>query len=223
MGPHYPSRERDDPSGDDSPRDEGSSHGPEGEDHSSEAAGSILRGSSSREILERLIDGDPLELEARCEQRMELCGYLLDLGRLHLRAVARIARAASQWNGHVKLDDFLLERIDYSMEELIQEDREAELSGIPCADEENGRYAFLAETLGIPHAMARRACVAFNYLPTRVRCAYFAIMVLGKSINRHVAEGNGPPDRVKADVERAVRTISEAIGRGPSRGEGMYG
>ena len=78
-------------------------------------------------------------------------------------------------------------------------------------------FEFLAETLGIPKALARRACVAFNYQPERVRCAYFAVLVQGKTVNRYVAEGHGPPERVKADIEMALRTISDAIGMVRSR------
>lgn len=159
-----------------------------------------------------------MEIEARCRERMETEAYLIDLTRLHLRAVARIARAASTWNGTTTLEEFLVERIDVSMQELIQEDREAELSGIPSSEDESARHLFLEETLGIPAAMARRACVAFNYLPPRARRAYFAVLVQGKTLNRYVAEGNGPPEQVKADIELAVRSIDEAIGR-PRGGE----
>lgn len=83
---------------------------------------------------------------------------------------------------------------------------------MPCADADDVRFAFLAETLGIPVALARRACVAFNYLPDRIRGAYYAVLVEGKTVNRYVAEGHGPPERVRADIEAAIRAISDAIG-----------
>jgi len=218
MGPRIPSRNAgvppdDSRPGDDEPRGEGDARDPAGE-----PGYALLRGGSAREILKRIFDGDPLEIEARCRAQIETRGYLLDVGRLHLRAIARVARAASGWSGDPSLGEFIMERIEYSAQELIQEDREEELSGTPCADPEDVRFAFLAETLGIPMALARRACVAFNYLPERVRCAYFAVLVQGKTVNRYVAEGHGPPERVKADIEMAVQTISDAIGR-PRGGE----
>lgn len=213
MGPRIPSRDPgvppDEPRpGDDEPQSDENAGEP-----SDEPGNALLRGESAREILKRLLDGDPLELGARCRDRIETRAYLLDVARLHLRAVARVARAAQGRDGRMSLGEFIMERIEYSMQELIQEDREEELSGIPCADPEDGRFAFLAETLGIPTALARRACVAFNYLPERVRCAYFAVLVQGKTVNRYVAEGHGPPEKVRADIEMAVQTISDAIGR----------
>jgi len=63
--------------------------------------------------------------------------------------------------------------------------------------------------------------VAFNFLPDRVRGAYFAVLVQGKTVNRYVAEGHGPPERVKADIEMALRAISDAIGRSRRGEEGL--
>jgi hypothetical protein len=213
MGSHIPSRDDGVPPDDSRPGDDA----PQDDEGAYEASGqsgeALLRGKSSREILKRLLEGDPLELEARCREQIERRGYLIDVARLQLRSVARIARAAPGRDGGVPLSEFIAERIDFSTQELIQEDREAELSGIPCADPEDGRFTFLTETLGIPTPLARRACVAFNYLPERVRCAYFAVLVQGKTVNRYVAEGHGPPERVRADIEMAVQTISDAIGR----------
>jgi hypothetical protein len=218
MRPRNPSRDPGNPPdesrpGDDEVRREEGQGEPSGE-----PGNALLRGGSPREILKRIFDGDPLEIAARCKERIETRAYLLELGRLHLRAVARVARAAPSWKGDPPLDQFILERIEYSAQELIQEDREEELSGIPCANPDDPRFTFLEETLGIPRALARRACVAFNYLPQRVRCAYFAVLVHGKAVNRYVAEGHGPPERVRADIEMAVQTISDAIGR-PRGGE----
>jgi hypothetical protein len=223
MGSRIPNRNPslppDDPRpGDGEPRRGDGACGP-----SDESGNEPLQGTSPREILKKLLDGDPLEIEARCRERIETRAYLIDVTRLHLRAVARVARAAIGWKRDTSLGEFVMERIDYSAQELIQEDRQEELSGIPCADADDVRFVFLAETLGIPKALARRACVAFNYLPERVRCAYFAVLVQGKTVNRYVAEGHGPPERVKADIEMALRTISDAIGRSLGGEEGPDG
>ena len=218
MGPRIPSPDRGGAPDESRPGDDEARGNDEGARPSEEPGNALLRGGSSREILERIFEGDPLEIEARCRERIESRAYLLDAGRLHLRAVARVARAAPGWKGEPSLAEFIMERIDYSAQELIQEDREEELSGTPPADPQDPRFTLLTETLGIPIALARRACVAFNYLPERVRCAYFAVLVRGKTVNRYVAEGHGPPGRVKADIEMALQTISDALGR-PRGGE----
>lgn len=223
MGPRIPSRNPGVPPDDSRPGDGNPRRDKDGGRPPDESGNALLRGGSAREILKKIFDGDPLEIEARCRERIETRAYLVDVNRLHLRAVARVARAALGWKGDTSLGEFIMERIDYSAQELIQEDREEELSGIPCADPDDVRFAFLAETLGIPIALARRACVAFNYLPERVRCAYFAVLVQGKTVNRYVAEGHGPPERVKADIEMALRTISDAIGRPRGGEEGSDG
>ena len=106
MGPRIPSPDRggapdESRPGDDERRGEGDGGKP-----SEEPGNALLRGGSSREILERIFEGDPLEIEARCRERIETRAYLLDAGRLHLRAVARVARAAPGWKGEPSLAEF---------------------------------------------------------------------------------------------------------------------
>lgn len=175
--------------------------------------GEILRGKSPREILARLVDGDPLEIEARCRERIEALAYLVDLPRTYLRAVARVAHAAVRWRGEPPLSEWLQERIDFSIGELVDEDREEELGGVPPVESGHSRYAFVSEVLGIEPALGRLACLAFNNLPERVRCSFNAVAVLGMTVNRRVAQGYGPPERVKAEIELAMTAISKAIGR----------
>lgn len=68
--------------------------------------GEILRGGSPREILARLIDGDPLEIEARARDRIQALAFLVDPARTHMRAVARIAHAAPRWRGEPPLTEW---------------------------------------------------------------------------------------------------------------------
>ena len=219
MATRQPPREHgekpDDAGGGDEPREEG---GARGHSPSSEVP-EVLRGRSPREILARLVEGDPLEIEARCRERIETLALLVDLQRLHLRTAARVAHAAPSWRGEPPISEWLADRIEVSMRELIREDFEAERSGIPPEKPWDPRYAFVSEALGVEPALARRACVAFNKLPLEVRCVYFAVAVQGKTVNRHVAEGHGPPEKARAQLKMAVQAISKAIGR-PLGGEG---
>ena len=177
----------------------------------------ILRGKSPREILERLIDGDPLEIEPRCRERLDTLAFLVDLSRTHLRAVARVAHAATRWRGTPPFREWLQERIDFSIRELVTEDREEERAGMLPSEPLDPRYGFVSDVLGIEPELGRRACLAFNSLPDRVRCSYYAVAVLGSTVNDRVAEGYGPPERVRADIKMALQAISRAIGR-PRRG-----
>jgi len=169
-----------------------------------------FRGRRSREILERLLDGDPLELEARCRAKLQESALLLDLSRLHLRALARVAHRAPHYRGEPPLGEWLTDRIEDSIQDLLEEDRDAERLGTLPQTPVDHRYRFVSELLGLEVSLARRTCVAFNDLPSEVRCAWFAVAVLGKSVNRYVAEGHGPPEEVKAHVKRALTEIAKA-------------
>jgi hypothetical protein len=173
----------------------------------------ILSQESPKRVLSRLVDGDPLEIQARCKEHVYDQAWLLSVSRVHLRSVARIAHAAMRYRGEPALDAWLKERVEQSTLELLEEDLEEERVGIPPAEPWDPRYAFVSEALGIEPTLARRACVEFNLLPHEVRCAYFAVVVEGKTIHRHVAEGHGPPDQARSHLKLALRTLGKAIGR----------
>jgi hypothetical protein len=175
----------------------------------------VLGSGKPRVVLARLMDGDPLEIGPRCQERLQTECWLVDLSRLVLRAYARIAYAAPRYRGRPPLDDWLRSRIDQSVVELVREDREEERTGIPAEEPWDPRYAWVSETLGLEPELARRACIAFNDLPRDVRQTYFAISVEQKSLNRWIAEGNGPPDQVREKLERAFRALSPRPGPPP--------
>jgi hypothetical protein len=178
----------------------------------SDPGGDLLRGGSPKEILARLVDGDPLEVRARCKEQLHRRAFLVSLDRLQLRAVARIAYAAPRWRGEPPLGPWLVERIEHSMKELMDEDGEAVLSGIPDPEAADERYAFLTSILGIEPQLGQQACVAFNAQPDPVRKAFFAVVVEGQRFNRYVAEGNGSPREVKEQLKQAFRALGLADG-----------
>jgi len=180
----------------------------------------ILGSDSASAVLARLIDGDPLEVEARCEERITHHAFLLALRRVHLRAVARIAHRAPRYRGTPKLDEWMNMRIDEAIHDLVEEDREQELGGLPPSEPWDPRYAFVSEALGMEPALARRACLEFNRLPHEVRRTYFAIAIEGKTIHRYVAEGNGPPRKVIENLNRALRALGQQFGPGQADLEG---
>ncbi len=189
----------------------------------SDPGGDLLRGSSPKEILARLVDGDPLEVRARCREQLHIGALLLSLDRLQLRAVARIAYAAPRWRGEPALGPWLVQRIEHSMKELMDEDAETVLSGIPDPEIADERYSFLTSLLGIEPQLGLQACVAFNAQADPVRKAFFAVMIEGTRFNRYVAEGHGTPQEVKGHLTRAFRALGLADGfRGRPPPEGGY-
>ncbi len=194
------------------PPDESHDRARSGRDSASDFPGrAILGARSSREVLARLLDGDPLEIDARCRERIVARALMLALRRVYLRAVARIAHQGPRYLGVPGLDVWLTQRIDESLDDLIAEDREEELSGVPPTSPWDPRFAFVSETLGIEPALARRACLCFNMLPDEVRRTYFAIAVERKSLHRYVAEGHGPPARVREQLDQALRALGLPI------------
>lgn len=172
----------------------------------------ILGGGSAREVLHRLIDGDPMELRPRCVAKLRDGAWFVSLDRTHLRAAARTAYASRVYRGHPPLDVWLHARIDQSIEELVREEQEDErvqkVPGTPL----DPLYAYIAAALGLEAPLARRACVALNRLPVETRATFFAVVLDRKSIHRRVAEGNGPPAAVHAALKTAMDAIEAATG-----------
>ena len=60
----------------------------------------LLAGGSPREILARLVDGDPLGLRAVVYERLRARAYLLEADRVFLRSLARVARLSDAETGY---------------------------------------------------------------------------------------------------------------------------
>lgn len=179
----------------------------------------LLAGSSPREILARLSNGDPLEIAHRATQRLRGQAYLLDLSLVRNRSLARTAYAAFLYRGDPPLEEFLERCIDRALRELIDEDRADVREGAEVG-EEDARCAIVAERFGVDAPTARRACLAFNELPHDVRATWYGLEVEGKSFHRIVAEGLGPPERARANLRRALTTLNLLQDPGPMGPDG---
>jgi hypothetical protein len=177
----------------------------------------LLSGPSPGAILERIVDGDPLGLEARCRKYLREWAVMIDLERLFARTAARISYHAWRENGTAG-DDIVEDCLANAVEELMTQDRDEIELGEPIADDE-GRYSFLTETLGLDPESARIACVAFNDLPPDVRRCYWEVAVEGRSIERCVSLGLGDALTIDENVRRALRAISGYKGSGPGGSE----
>ncbi|MCA9067039.1 MAG: hypothetical protein KDA96_28445, partial [Planctomycetaceae bacterium] len=115
---------------------------------------------------------------------------------------------ARRYRGEPGFDEWIGAILDLAIDELCEEDRWEELKGLPVADPEEPRYAVLIDETGIEEGCARKACVLFNSLPVEERRTFYAVFIDLKTIHQHVAQGNGPPNWVVAQLEHAIRTIS---------------
>jgi hypothetical protein len=167
----------------------------------------VLGSGSPREVLARLIDGDPLDLVERCQQRLERQALLLELKRLHLRSAARVARRAAEYNGTPELDVWLGEVIRRSLKELIAEDVAALASNALTGPTSDERILAIAQFLGIEPALALRGCTTFNQAPYETRCAFHAIVMGGVSVADWCRENQMPETKAKSHIRRALRLL----------------
>jgi hypothetical protein len=175
---------------------------------------SLLTGAAPREVLKRLIEGDPFGLEARARDYLAETALMLDVERLYLRTAARIAYASYDAEAITSVSGFLRECMEVAAEDLLSDDLEAQRCSAPV-EPTDARFSFLAESLGVRPEVARKACVVFNGLPPIVRRAYWALVVEGRSMSRCISLGLGTRSEVENCVKRAVLAISLLEDPGP--------
>jgi hypothetical protein len=173
------------------------------------AGSELLSGADAAQILHKIAPADPLGIAARCGARLHARAQLIAHERAVARSLAQTAYAAVRYRGQPELGAWLDAQIDRALDTLLNDDREDEAAGRPTDEPWDPRFAFVSEVWGVSPALARRACVVFNALPIVVRQAWWALTVQGKSINRYVAEGSGPPPLVEARVKRAILAMSK--------------
>ncbi|MBK8178406.1 MAG: hypothetical protein IPK67_05820 [Planctomycetes bacterium] len=167
----------------------------------------LIGAGTAQEILARILVGDPLGIVDRARGWLDAHAYLLDSNRLALRTMAHVARSARRYRGKPDLHSFIELLLGRATSELINEDREADRLGRPVHEDEIAPYAFLSEALGIDPSLARRACSIVNGMVEYDRRVFYATAIQGKSIQRHVSEGHGPPARAEAALQRVLRRL----------------
>jgi len=174
--------------------------------------GALFEGASSRDVLVKLITGDPLELGPRCRAVLEERQLLMSSYRLHLRSAARIAYAAYGRAGRGLGGEFLAERIEASLRDLLEEDDTAVLPSELEIDLNEPPYPRVAAILGIELQQALGACAAFNGLPDALRKRCFPVLIRGWSLRTCTERGLGPPDEIIEGLRTALQAIERRIG-----------
>jgi DNA-directed RNA polymerase specialized sigma24 family protein len=152
----------------------------------------LLMGGTPREILCRIVQGDPLELRTRVARRLRAENYLFDADRVHLRTLARCARFANRYQGRPDLDEWLDQIVGEAIDDLLREDLELARRTDRGADEPSAAFTTLAKPLGLDPVAMRRACAAFNRLGAADRKAFFELVIEGGSLDELArASGDG--------------------------------
>jgi hypothetical protein len=162
-----------------------------------------------------LLDGDPLDLELRCERRRDELAYLMSRDRLLVKSAARCAHAGFSYRGEPPLKQWITDCIDLAVRDILTEDESAVRKNLPV--ERPTFYEMLSEAVGFTPTVSRAAHVAFNELDTGPRAAYFALSVQGRTLEEYTAAGGGSPETIRRDLSKALETL---IGFLPSSREG---
>jgi DNA-directed RNA polymerase specialized sigma24 family protein len=158
-----------------------------------------------REVLARLVEGDPLGVRDVVGARLRARWMLFDADRVHLRALALIAREAGTWVGRPALGTWLRVRVDRALDEVLVEARR-DGAGLDSSTGE-GAFAVLGGPLGLTPAAARATTLAFDYLPAPERRAFLNLVIEGQCLD-DVARGEGTS---ASEVGRRARTALDAI------------
>ena len=166
---------------------------------------SLLAGASPREVLARVMNGDPLGVRRLVGERLRQRAYLLDANQVQLRAVARCARFAVRYRGQPGIDRWLADIVDEAMLDLVTEEHERGADAICRSD--GGAFHELSLPLRLEPARMREACARFNGLPEDERSLFFALVIESRSIDE-VARSRAASATA---VARGARTALDAL------------
>lgn len=176
----------------------------------------LLQGRSPKEILSRIVAGDPLRMRARAGRRMEAQALLLDTDRVFLRALALAARAAPRYHGQPELEEWLNARVDEALHEILEE--ADELTRAAAASVRRpGAFESLAPPLGLDPCAMARACARFHRLPFPDRRAFFDLVLHARPLDPLALECGESASEV---ARRARRGLEALLAAEPPSGAG---
>jgi DNA-directed RNA polymerase specialized sigma24 family protein len=186
---------------------------PEGESpRAGERWRALLGGMGPREVLARLLQGDPLELRRVVAARLAAGAYLFDADRVHLRALAHCARRAVRYRGNPPLAPWLVLQVDQALADLLREDLQAERRGAVLEEPESAVLSDLARPLGLDPATMRRVCLTHNLLPDAERQAFHALVIAGKSLEQVALEQGASGVEIARRARRGLEAVLIAAG-----------
>lgn len=170
-----------------------------------------LCGADPEEVLARIFDGDPLQLQSLVMRVLRGNGFLLDPDRCMQHSLEEIAFTISGADDAdaKDLDRVWLERcVDRACDHILAADEAAERRWILGHGAQEGSHRFLSEAFGVRWGHGRSASVAFHRLPLRTRLAFFALCVERTPAERWLAQAGGSSTELRNDVWK----VFEALG-----------
>lgn len=162
------------------------------------------------ESLTLLFEGDPLRLSDVAATWMGENGYLLDRRRLSLKAIALAADRAKELRDDSDLEAWKRTLIADSGRVLLYEETQSTFVDRPAQEPLEPRFLFLQDALGVELGNVRRACTAFNGLPTLERCALHYMLVQRKGFTRYANERGITAREARDLLVRAITAVKNA-------------
>lgn len=169
----------------------------------------VLAG-TPREVLARLVQGDPLGVRGAVANRLRSGCVLLDADRVHLRVVARIARSAARYRGRPGVDEWVDGHVLRILGEVIREDHEAARGRAATGKEASDAFSALAGPLGLDPRSMRKACASFNVLPLADRAAFIDLVLRNRSLDDLARELGEGATQIARRARRALDVVLEA-------------
>lgn len=142
----------------------------------------LLFAGTPREVLARIVDGDPLGLRPLVVAALRRGAWMMDADRVHLRALALCARHGATYRGRPALDDWLAARVDEAIDDLLDEERAAGAS--PAGE----AFAALARPLSLRADDLRAACARFHARPHEERRAFVRLVIERRPLEQSGAD-----------------------------------
>lgn len=169
----------------------------------------ILGSGTAREILAKLVRGDPLGLVGRCRLHILDQALLVDPTRLSVKTFARAAYVAALrgYHGKPALDVWLDQRMTEALEELWLDDAEQEMQGTPPSEVDQPFLETVAHLTEVENELARRLCLVFNRLPLAQRRPFFLVAIDGRSFEQAALALDRPVDELTQEVDETYRYV----------------
>ena len=162
-----------------------------------------------REILARIVPGDPLGLAALVSARLRAEALLLDADRVLLCSFARVAREAPGWRGRPSLERWLGARVDEAIADARDELGHPDSEQPPVFDA-------LATPLGLDPSRLRAGCHAFNRLAPSVREAFLQLVLERRSLDRLARAAGLSASLLARRARVALDVLRNHVGTRPS-------
>ncbi len=130
----------------------------------------LLGRGEPRDVLARIVPGDPLGLRPRVAHRLRARALLFDAERPLLRSLALVAARAPRYRGRPRPDLWLDARVEEALDELLSEERAGVREGL-------GSFEQIARRLGLRCEAVAAGRRRFHALKREDRDAFLRLVL----------------------------------------------